>query len=103
MILHRLELQATQERDEVTYGANFTLAARMLFGALTYLDNLADKPSPIGTYSDFLLKMDDTVKAKLLVGDVQQFLCSAAGKSDNQKCVIMWMIDEANTVLHVKV
>lgn len=75
----------------------------MLFGALAYLDNLEDKPSPIGTYSEFLSNMDDAVKAKLLVGHVQQFLCSAAGKSDNQKCVIMWMIDEANAVLHVKV
>ena len=75
----------------------------MLFGALTYLDDLMDKPSPLGTYSDFLKEMDDGVEAKLRMGDVQKFLCNAAGKSDSQKCVIMWMIDEANAVPHSKV
>ena len=92
-----------REPDEVKHLDSFTLAACMLFGALTYLDDLMDKPSPLGTYSDFLQGMDDGVKAKLRVDDVQKFLCNAAGKSDNQRCVIMWMIDEANAVAHSKV
>jgi len=83
----------------VRRGPEFALAARKLYGALTYLDDVGGAPSPVGDYPSFLQGMDDKVKDKLHVSHVQDFLLTASQRDLQKPCVIMWMLDEANAVV----
>ena len=72
------------------------LALRVLYGFLTYLDDL-EVASPAGTYSDFLVDMDDAVRLRLSPKHVYEFVERLTGSEGAQHCFFL-LLDEFNAV-----
>ena len=73
------------------------LALRVLYGFLTYLDNL-DEMSPAGTYAEFLAGMDSDVRKRLLPGDVYEFVERMTGLKEARHCFFL-LLDEFNAII----
>ena len=73
-----------------------TLALRVLYGFLTYLDDL-EVASPAGDYRDFLADMDDAVRLRLSPKHVYEFVERLTGTGGTQHCFFL-LLDEFNAV-----
>ena len=72
------------------------LALRVLYGFLTYLDDL-EVPSPVGTYGAFLSAMDADVRQRLSPEHVYEFVERLTGTGGAQHCFFL-LLDEFNAV-----
>ena len=68
------------------------LALRVLYGFLTYLDDL-EVPSPAGAYSDFLSAMDAAVRQRLSPEHVYDFVERLTGTGGAQHCFFLLLDD----------
>lgn len=73
-----------------------TLALRVLYGFLTYLDNL-EVASPAGTYCNFLAGMDAAVRRRLSPGHVYEFVERLTETGGAQHCFFL-LLDQFNAV-----
>ena len=71
-----------------------TLALRVLYGFLTYMDDL-DKASPAGRYNKFLADMDAAVRMRLHLDDVYDFVERLTGTGGTRHCFFL-LLDEFN-------
>ena len=73
-----------------------TLALRVLYGFLTYLDDL-EGASPAGKYNKFLAGMDNAVRVRLDLEHVYEFVERLTGTGGTQHCFFL-LLDEFNAV-----
>ena len=73
-----------------------TLALRVLYGFLTYMDDL-EVASPAGTYNKFLAGMDDAVRVRLDLESVYEFVERLTETGGAQHCFFL-LLDEFNAV-----
>ena len=72
------------------------LALRVLYGFLTYLDDL-EVASPAGTYSHFLAGMDALVRRRLSPEDVYEFVERLTETGGAQRCFFL-LLNEFSAV-----
>lgn len=84
-------LRLEKEADRVN-----TLALRVLYGFLTYMDDLVPS-SPAGMYSNFLESMDAAVRKRLKLEDVYQFVERMTGTGGGPHSFFL-LQDEFNAV-----
>ena len=73
-----------------------TLALRVLYGFLTYMDD-QEGASPAGTYNKFLAGMDDAVRVRLDLESVYEFVERLTETGGAQHCFFL-LLDEFNAV-----
>ena len=68
------------------------LALRVLYGFLTYLDDL-EVASPAGAYNGFVSAMDDAVRRRLRPEHVYEFVEYLTGTGEGQRCFFLLLDD----------
>ncbi len=69
------------------------LALRILYGCLTYLDEADGPASPVGSYGDFLERIDKTVMEALNPDDTFEFLERITGHAKTPRSIIILIND----------
>lgn len=78
------------------------LTLRILYGFLTYLDNAGKEASPAGTYSQFLRRLDPTVRRNLDPDDAFHFLETMTSQAEEPHTFIL-LVDEFNSARSLQV
>lgn len=74
------------------------LALRLLFGFLTYFDNLGGPTSPIGNYKGFLSSLDDRVRLQITPANAFSFLDTVTATDPEAQRVVFILMDDFNEV-----
>ena len=73
------------------------MAARLLYGLLSYIDaEDGVSQSPLGDYEEFLKELPLQLLRLLTPNDVLYFAKNALGVDSSERCLGFWLIDEAN-------
>ncbi len=94
----RIERASTPAPLEEDLGITSIMAARLLYGLLSYVDARDDVPqSPLGNYEEFLNKLPLQLLRLLTPDDVLHVAKRAIEVQSSDICLGFWLMDEANT------
>ena len=90
---HRLDLDPELLEIERGLDMHAILALRILYGCLTYLDEADGPASPVGSYGEFLERIDEKVRQALNADDTFEFLERVSGHPKTPRSIIILIND----------